>query len=500
MANESQQTDSILESEHLTLDVARKLIQSQQQQIQSQQQQIQELKELVEKLQGKNPTSRLKESWSLSAEAKRKQRQQRDADRKRKKKKRKDKKNARMKTADKVKLAERTETVYPAARQPKDCHFSHDRVAWRLENGKAILVHYQIFRYQNEYGKPEGLIGRGEFAVEIMIALAYQVYIVGLSIDKACQLLNFFEQLKLRKSQADALLNQLARAWEGEFETLCTLLANAAVVHSDETSWSINSVWAFLSEHLTVMFYGVHKDGSTLATILDKSQFQGTLVSDNAAVYQGFTKSQKCWAHLIRKAIKLTLEDPSNEAYRSLADELLSIYRDAKKLSLDRRFGEKGRKAKVAELDDRVLEACSVGWTGEPVGIEGPAGDYHRLCNELMGLMVDRELFLFVMDLNVTGTNNASERQLRSSAMARRTGRTSKTPRGSKRQSILESVIESIGKQLKDFNLASVIDEVKRWTAVGQSCFEEKLNSLEKLQRKSSKKGILDKLILNADK
>ena len=330
-----------------------------------------------------------------------------------------------------------------------------------------------------------------------MIALAYQVYIVGLSIDKACQLLNFFEQLKIRKSQADAILSQLARAWESEFEVLCTLLANSAVVHCDETSWSINSVWAFLNEHLTVMFYGVHKDGDTLAAILDKSQFKGTLVSDNAAVYQCFTSSQKCWAHLIRKAIKLTLEDPSSEVYRSLADELLLIYRDAKKLSLDRRYSEAGRQLKVAELDDRVLEACCRGgWTRQSVGIEGPVGDYHRLCNELMGLMIDCELFVFVMDLNVAGTNNASERLLRSSAMARRTGRTSKTTWGGKRQSIISSVIESVGKQLKDFNLASVIDEVKRWTTVGQSCFEEQLKLLKAAQ---PKKGILDRLILNPD-
>ncbi len=171
-----------------------------------------------------------------------------------------------------------------------------------------------------------------------MIALAYQVYIIGLSIDKACQLLNFFEQLKLRKSQADALLNQLARAWESEFETLCQLLASSAVVHCDETSWSINSVWAFLNENLTVMFYGVHKDGDTLAAVLDKQSFTGTLVSDNAAVYAGFTSSQKCWAHLIRKAIKLTLQDPTNASYRALADELLSIYRDAKKLTQDKRL------------------------------------------------------------------------------------------------------------------------------------------------------------------
>jgi hypothetical protein len=43
------------------------------------------------------------------------------------------------------------------------------------------------------------------------------------------------------------------------------------------------------------MFYGVHKDGETLEQILDKATFEGVLISDNAAIYQGFGKAQKCW-------------------------------------------------------------------------------------------------------------------------------------------------------------------------------------------------------------
>jgi hypothetical protein len=479
--------DNLFESENLTLEIARKLLAAQQRQ-------IQELKEQVEKLQGKNPTPRLDESYSLSAEAKRKQRQQRDADKKKKKAKRKQKKNARMKTADKVKLAARTESYYPTDRTPDDCKFSHDRVAWRLENGKAVLIHYRIYRYRNEFGKPHGLVGRSEFGVEIMVALAYQVYVVGVSIDKACQMLDFFEQLKLRKSQADALLNRLAKAWESEFETLCTLLANSAVVHCDETSWSINSVWAFLNEQLTVLFYGVHKDAQTLKEILDKNRFAGTLVSDNAAVYQGFTSSQKCWAHLIRKAIKLTLEDPDNKSYRQLADDLLLIYRDAKKLAADGRFSDAGRKQRIKDLEDRVADACLPGWTNEKVGGEGHENDYLRLCNEVMRLMIEQELFVFVVRDHVEGTNNASERQLRSDAMARKTGRTSKTPNGARRQSIISSVLQSIGKQLKEFRLQGVIDEIKRWTAVGQSCFEEMRQELEP-DKASPKEGILNKVI-----
>ena len=111
------------------------------------------------------------------------------------------------------------------------------------------MIAYEIYRGpKNQYGTILGVLGRSEFGVEIVIA--YQVHLVGLSFDKVCFLMGFFQNLRLRKSQVDALLNQLSRHWAGEFERPCTLLANSAVVHADETNWSINSVWAFLSERV----------------------------------------------------------------------------------------------------------------------------------------------------------------------------------------------------------------------------------------------------------
>src|SRR5690606_8631952 len=129
---------------------------------------------------------------------------------------------------------------------------------------------------------------------------------------------------------------RLSRAWESEFGRLCGLLASSAVVHADETSWSLNSVWAFLSETARVLWFGVHKDADTLRQILDPASFAGIVISDDAAVYANFTQSQKCWAHLLRKAIKLTLLDPANETYRELTDRLLEIYRQACRVQRDR--------------------------------------------------------------------------------------------------------------------------------------------------------------------
>lgn len=454
--------------------------------------QQEQIRQLEERLNSRNPTKRLDESYSEQAEEKRKQAGKKKRQRKR------PTRRGRLSTADKIKLAERTEPVYPLGIDPQTCKFSHTRVAWRLENGRAVLVAYDIFRDRNRFGKPPGLVGRSEYGMEILVALAYQVYCLGLSIDKACQVLSFFQQLKLSRSQADALLNQLARCWESEFETLCTLLAHAAVVQCDETSWSINSVWAFLNDHLTVLFYGVHKDGQTLKEILDKDLFAGVLISDDAAVYQGFNKSQKCWAHLLRKAIKLTLQASDNPTYRSFADRLLEIYRKAKRIAADGRFSTTGRQAKVGELDDEILELCLARWIDESTADRDVENDYRRLCNELMRLMLDQELFVFVTAKGVEGNNNASERQLRGDAIARKTGRTSKTPAGAKRQSVISSVLQSIGKQLEALTLNGVIAEVQNWIEEGRSCFTRWAEA-SGLSPPTAERSLLDRLILDAD-
>ncbi len=165
-----------------------------------------------------------------------------------------------------------------------------------------MLVAYHIYAGPDgQVPQVPGVPKRGEFGTEIITALAYQHCIAGLSLDTVIGEFDFYWNLTLRKSQADSMLNRLAKEWLPEFDALCQLLAVSAVVYADETSWSINSVWAFLSVHSRITVFGCRKDGETLAVLLKKEDFKGILVSDDAAVYQGFNLAQKCWAHLLRK-------------------------------------------------------------------------------------------------------------------------------------------------------------------------------------------------------
>jgi hypothetical protein len=295
----------------------------------------------------------------------------------------------------------------------------------------------------------------------------------------------------------------LSKSWEQEFETLCTLLANASVVNTDETRWSIHSVWAFLSEHSRVVLYGVHKDAETLKKILDPATFSGLVISDDAAIYANFSRSQKCWAHLIRKGIKLTLQDPTAATYRDFTDRLLTIYRDACDVQRDETLNDEQRKKAVAALEGRVVALCQPICAAQLSKTTG-LGDAYRLLNEeVMRLVLAEQLFEFVTAKSVPqpngqakpigGTNNEAERTLRSPAEARKTGRTNKTLNGARRQTVLKSVLESLRLYLPKYTLQNAIDEIRRWTEVGQSCFAK---LLKKLKVPKSESSLLDRLFV----
>jgi hypothetical protein len=439
----------------------------------------------LEKQLGGAAAAQVDEAYSLRAEEKRQ-----EARRGKPKRQRKSTRRGRRTTAEKLQAAEREEDVFPAGLDRRACWLSPSRPVWRLENGRAVLVAYHIYRGPgNRFGQIPGVSGRGEFGREILVAIAFQVFSLGLSFDKVCLLLNFFQGLQLRKSQVDSLLHQLAREWEEEFDRLCVLLANSTVVHTDETSWSLNSVWAFLSEKARLLFFGVRKDAETLERILDPATFSGIVISDDAAVYANFSQSQKCWAHLLRKAIKLTLEAPDNAVYRHLTDRLLEIYRQACRVQRDGRLSDAGRVGKVAALDDQIVDLCGPVWFAELPRGTGPEDSYRLLCNEVMRLMLSQQLFTFVTarpietiageTVPVAGTNNESERTLRNPAMARQTGRANKTRRGTRRQTVVLSVLESLRLWLPEFTLRHIVDEMQRWTDRGRSCFADLMKKLK---------------------
>ena len=116
--------------------------------------------------------------------------------------------------------------------------------------------------------------------------------------------------------------------------------------------------------------------------------------------------------------------------------------------------------------------------------------------------MLAEQLFIFVVAAPVAtpngetrpvaGTNNEAERTLRGAAQARKTGRTSKTFAGARRQTVITSVIESLRQQLPTFTLSTVIGEILRWQRARRSCFA---NLIAKLKLSPPAHSVLDILL-----
>jgi transposase len=412
-------------------------------------------------------------SYSLNAEEKRRQPRQR-----------RKKSPGRRPTELKFAQAHIYENVYLNGGPRDDYQLLRQRAVWRLRNNRAVLVGYSIY---GRPGGPEppipGVTPRCEYGLEILVVLAFLVYIIGVSQDKACAVLAFFCQLPLSRSQADALLRQLASHWEGEFNTLCDLLAHAAVVYMDETGWKIGAescaLWTFASENQRLFVFGCHKDAATLDMILPPEVFSGIGVSDDAAVYrQRFKQAQKCWAHLLRKAIRLALLYPHKKKYQRFLDELLALYRDAKRESADGRLGPTGRQERVTDLENRLMELCLPYQGATSAEMTPQERDFVNLVNELLGRLLDGELFTFVLHPEVEPTNNFTERLQRHPAQERKAGRTSKTAAGAQRRSVIVSVLESLRANLEVFTLSSVLEEVQHWLSEGTSLFARQWEAL----------------------
>lgn len=446
------------------------------QQLAARDRQIAELEARIAELEKKNPTTRLDEPYSLDAEDKRREQK---SDGKKKRRKQKSSRRGRITTAEKLAQATVHENVIPDGRTIDECTLKYSRPVWRIIGGHAERVAYHI------HAGPDGRVPqipgvpkRGEYGIEILTAVAFQYYITGLSLDKVAAELEFFWELRVRKSQLDAMLNRLMREWLPEFDRLCQLLAVSAVVYADETGWSINSVWAFLSEKVRITLFGCRKDGATLEALIDKLTFAGIVVSDDAAVYQGFTTAQKCWAHLLRKAIRLTLLKPNRPRYRRFLDSLLEIFRRGKAIAADRRLSEAGRRQRVDELVDAICECTGDRFVDGRAAQDDAEQDFINLVHEIVRLMGDDELFTFVIHPHVEPTNNASERHLRGPARDRGTGRGSKTVHGGRRRTVVVSVLDSLRVHLPRFTLRAVLKELCRWVETGASRFQEMSLSL----------------------
>jgi transposase len=364
------------------------------------------------------------------------------------------------------------------------CMLKRHQFVWHIIDGQAVLVQYDIYDLPDskDLPVPSGVRNsRSAYGIDVILILAFLHYWTGISLDKACDVMQFFTKLELSKSQADSLLNQLSGDWKSEYDNILMLIALQTIVYIDETGWKVGSkpcyTWCFSTPLYILFKSGVGRGKSVAEGVLGEN-FQGIGVTDDYCAYINmFTEHQLCWAHLIRKAINIALQNPDDIEFSEFLDQLCAIYYEAIRSQKDGRLSS-GRTARRDELKQRITELCTrVGESTDDEDAPSGQNDFVLLQNELTR-NIDC-LFVFVEHPEVEPTNNRSERNVRREAEVRKGGRTSKTQRGASRRGIVMTVLATLQTRFKKFTLDVLMDEVQRWIATGSSLFKSELADLQ---------------------
>ena len=364
------------------------------------------------------------------------------------------------------------------------CVLIRQQFVWHVIDGLAVHVQYDIYDLpgSKELPVPTSVRNsRSAYGIDVILILAFLHYWIGISLDKACEVIHFFTKLELSKSQADSLLNQLSDDWKDEYDNILMLIALQTIVYIDETGWKVGLkscyTWCFSTPLYVLFKSGVGRSKSVAEGVLGDS-FQGIGVTDDYCAYINmFTEHQLCWAHLIRKAIKIALQNPDENEYSEFLDQLCSIYNEAVRSQNDGRLSI-GRADRRDELKQRIVELCKrAGESTDDKYTPSGLNDFVLLQNELTR-NIDC-LFVFVEHPEVEPTNNRSERNVRREAEVRKGGRTSKTKHGTRRRGIVMTVLATLQTRFKIFTLDVLMNEVQRWIATGSSLFKSELDDLQ---------------------
>ena len=384
----------------------------------------------------------------------------------------------------KLALVNRTVDVYEAGVPEGECVARGSQSVWRIEAGRAQYICYRFFTHPETATIPPlpGVRNRlSEYGLEVILIVAYLHYWVGISLDHTCCVMEFFTGLALSKSQANSLMTQLSDDWQEDYESIAELLSYQLVIYIDETGWQVGKdscyTWAFSTAMHVLFRCGVTRAKAEAQAVVGE-RFAGIGVTDDYGAYQSlFSEHQLCWAHLLRKAIKLMLQHPSVGEHKRFLDELYRIYQQAVCWQKDQRLST-GRAAKVERLQARIRRLCNRAGTAiDKQTMPVHEQTFIRLQNELVNGL--DALFVFVVHPQVDPTNNRSERNVRREAQVRKGGRTSKTQAGAKRRGVIMTVLASLNTRFQAFTLKALLDEVARWAKNGISLFQAELDVIK---------------------
>jgi hypothetical protein len=248
--------------------------------------------------------------------------------------------------------------------------------------------------------------------------------------------------MKISEGEVISILDQVTKAFGPYYQDLINDIREASARNIDETGWRINgmnaNLWTFVSKGITLYKIAYSRGHEVPLKILGKKH-KGVNIHDRFSAYKTLAKKTKniqqdCWVHIIKNAEELAY------FYGSEGEHILQVLRETYKIGKD--FNHHGTDRDIKDLFKWMKDQLNQPYKS------------HKCNTFVCNLLKEKDnLFEFVKNPEVDGTNNAAERALRPVVIARKVSGGSRSEKGAKNYEILMSVVQTLrqnGKNLVD--------------------------------------------------
>ena len=298
------------------------------------------------------------------------------------------------------------------------------------------------------------VVGKHRFGIGLMSLIGVLRSSCRLPIRHIRSLLATLYGLHISHGEIIATLDVIASKGKGAVKALLEQVRGSPYVHADETGWRENGqngyLWVFSTPQVRYFQYDQSRAGSVPQEVFGHA-FSGVVVSDFYGGYNGVSgTNQRCWVHLLRDAHKLREKYPQNASVQTWFVQLWEIYQEA--IAYQKSCGLPDPATPHALVagdnvykrrDKRRQFESRLSWLAEPylerkTAAEKEAYTQAVLCQRLE--RHDAELFVFIEHPAVPSDNNAAERAIRPSVIARKISGGTRSKKGSKTQASLMSL------------------------------------------------------------
>jgi hypothetical protein len=226
----------------------------------------------------------------------------------------------------------------------------------------------------------------------------------------------------------------VAKAFGEYYEQLIKTIREAPTRYMDETSWRIDGqnvwLWAFVTKGEALYVVANSRGHEVPLGVLGENP-KGVDIHDRHSAYNTLARKtgdrprQVCWAHLICDARELA------QFYGDDGEVILRILKKIYKRAIE--FDHKGTAADVDRLFHIMRSDLDRRYRS-------------KNCQRFVRNLLEEKdrLFVFVINPHVEATNNAAERALRHSVIARKISGGSRSEKGARTYQTLMSVFQSL--------------------------------------------------------